>query len=59
MGEISCATACAPFLRNEVDIVHNRPGEEGEKVSAQNKPYVVCIVFQEVAGFHVHHGTRE
>ncbi len=60
--ELPCAAARPPFLRNEIDVVHYRPGEECEKVGAQNKPFVVCKAFEEVGlcdGFHVHHNTRE
>ena len=57
--EVSCAAARAPLLRNKVDVVHYRPGEECEKVGAQNEPDIVRIVCQEVAGFHVYLDTRE
>ncbi len=53
-GVASCLTARAPFLRYKIDVIHYRPGKEGEKVCAQNEPDIVRMVFQEVAGFLVH-----
>ncbi len=57
--EISCAAARAPFLRNEIHVVHYRPGKEREKVGSKNEPNIVCMVFEDVAGFCVQLGTQE
>ncbi len=58
-GVTSCLAARAPFLRNKIDVIHYRPGKEGEKVCAQNEPDIIRMVFQEVTGFHVYLDTRE
>ena len=60
--EITCAAARAPLLRNKINVVHNRPGEEGKEVGAENEKDVVSNV-SEVVGlcgwFHISHDTGE
>ncbi len=60
--KVSRAAASAPFLRNEINVVHYRPRKEREKVGTENEPDVVCMAFEEVCfcgGFHAYHDTRQ
>ncbi len=60
--EVSRPTARSPFLRNKINVIHYRPGEEREKVRAQNEPLIVCMGFERVGlccSSHVNHDARK